>query len=65
MDTKHHLPRLKITWVHQAIKPIFEKLDNRDVEKEIKTSIQEKLETMSSNGKIVIQGHVNAIKGIV
>ena len=48
-----------------AIKPIFEKLDDPSIEEEIKTSIQKKLEAKSSDGKILISGHVNAIKGIV
>ena len=40
-------------------------MDDPDTEEEIKTSIKEKLEAQSSDGKIVIRGHVNAIKGIV
>ena len=48
-----------------AIKPIFEKLDNPRIEAEIKSSIQKKLASQTSDGKIVIRGLVNAIKGIV
>ena len=47
-----------------AIKPLFDKLDPEIVES-IKTSIQNKLTDQSIDGKIVIRGHVNAIKGIV
>ena len=47
-----------------AIKPLFDKLEPEIVES-IKTSIQKKLKDQSTDGKIVIHGHVNAIKGIV
>ena len=47
-----------------AIKPLFDKLEPEIVES-IKTSIQKKLTAQSTDGKIVIYGHVNAIKGIV
>ena len=47
-----------------AIKPLFDKLEPEVVEN-IKTSIQKKLTAQSTDGKIVIYGHVNAIKGIV
>ena len=45
-------------------KAIFDNLDLNTVE-EIKTAVQEKLEGQSTDGKIVISGHVNAIKGVV
>ena len=47
-----------------AIKPLFDKLEP-DIVESIKTSIQKKLTDQSTDGKIVIRGHVNAIKGIV
>jgi hypothetical protein len=47
-----------------AIKPLFDKLEPEIVES-IKTSIQKKMKDQSTDGKIVIHGHVNAIKGIV
>ena len=47
-----------------AIKPLFDKLEPEIVES-IKTSIQKKLTDQSTDGTIVIRGHVNAIKGIV
>ena len=55
----------QVNGLSMAIKPIFEKLDDPSIEEEIKTSIQKKLEAKSSDGKILISGHVNAIKGIV
>ena len=45
-------------------KAIFDNLD-LDTAEEIKTAVQKKLEAQSTDGKIVIRGHVNAIKGIV
>ena len=47
-----------------AIKPLFDKLEPEIVES-IKTSIKKKMTDQSIDGKIVIRGHVNAIKGIV
>ena len=47
-----------------ALKPLFDKLEPEIVES-IKTSIQNKLTDQSTDGTIVIRGHVNAIKGIV
>ena len=47
-----------------ALKPLFDKLEPEIVES-IKTSIHTKLTDQSIDGKIVIRGHVNAIKGIV
>ena len=47
-----------------ALKPLFDKLEP-DIVESIKTSIQKKLTDQSTDGKIVIRGHVNAIKGIV
>ena len=55
----------QVNGLSMAIKPIFEKLDDPNIEEEIKTSIKKKLEAKSSDGKILISGHVNAIKGIV
>ena len=46
------------------LKPLFDKLELEIVDS-IKTSIQKKLTDQSIDGKIVIRGHVNAIKGIV
>ena len=47
-----------------ALKPLFDKLEP-DIVESIKTSIQKKLTDQSTDGKIVIRGHVNAIKGNV
>ena len=47
-----------------AIKPLFDKLEPEIVES-IKTSIKKNMADQSVDGKIVIRGHVNAIKGIV
>ena len=47
-----------------ALQPLFDKLEP-DIVESIKTSIQKKLTDQSTDGKIVIRGHVNAIKGIV
>ena len=47
-----------------SLKPLFDKLEPETVES-IKTSIKKKLTDQSTDGKIVIHGHVNAIKGIV
>lgn len=45
-------------------KAIFDNLDLKMIE-EIKSAVQNKLEARSTDGTIVIRGHVNAIKGVV
>ena len=47
-----------------ALQPLFDKLEP-DIVESIKASIQKKLTNQSTDGKILIRGHVNAIKGIV
>ena len=66
MHVERTFPNFNEYWevTSNWFKAIFDNLD-RDMVEEIKTEIRKKLEAQSTDGKIVIRGHVNAIKGIV